>query len=666
MRTRIGTLAIVSLAAVSALTIGVMAVLVIRTHRDALTRQIERGADQLCETISSSTYYDMLENRRDDLHQQIALIGRQKGIERVRVFSRIGTITFSSDEKEIGRSVDKKAEACFACHAADRPLEKLSTRARSRIYRGADGQRVLGMIRPIANRPGCWTPACHAHRPDEAVLGVLDVNLSLAEVDRQIAGDQRQMLWLAALAIGASSLLLWWLNRRLIVGPVAALIAGTRKVAEGDLSTQLPAEARHELGDLARAFNDMTRRLADAQRQLTQADKLASVGRLAAGVAHEINNPLTGVLTYASFLQKRAGSDPDLQRDLEVIVRETRRCREIVKNLLDFSRQARPVRQPTDLNEVARRGVGIVMNQLALDRVQLGLDLARDLPPLPADANQIEQIVVNLLLNAADALGGAGGSIRLTTRRADVPPRGNRVIRAASCPKGCDLLDPAVRIHGYPAIRVNRRIGDDEVTVHLDPLYGGARHQTAPCDADVVAGYRCPRCRTKLDLEGARCGDCGAPVFSIGSGPGRVEWCTRKGCHWTRWEAEEALGPRPVAELEVEDTGRGIAEEEMRHLFEPFFTTKGSRGVGLGLAVTWGIVERHGGTIEVAGREGQGARFTIRLPYEVAEAGEATTPDAGEAPASMMARPGALPAAAEVRPGATRVAGATGMAGGGR
>jgi two-component system NtrC family sensor kinase len=631
MRTRIGALAIVGVAAVSAITIGLMAAMVVRTHREALTRQLEHSADQLCETISSSTYFDMLENRRDDLHQQIVTIGRQDGIDRIRLFNRVGTIMFSSDEREIGRSVDKRAEACFGCHAADRPLERLPTRARSRIYRGPDGHRVIGMIRPIPNQPGCWTPACHAHRREDAVLGVLDVNLSLAGVDRQIAADQRRMLLLAALAIGASSLMLWGLNRRLIVRPVEALIAGTRKVAEGDLTTLLPAHDRHELGDLARAFNTMTRRLAEAQQQLTQADKMASVGRLAAGVAHEINNPLTGVLTYASFLQKRAGADPDLQRDLEVIVRETRRCREIVKNLLDFSRQARPARRPTDLNEVARRAVGIVMNQLALDRVKLAIELAHDLPPVPVDPNQIEQVVVNLLINAADALEGEGGSIRLASSRAEVPPRGHTVIRAASCPRGCDLLDPAVRLHGHPAIRVNRRVGEHEVTVHLDPLYGGVSHRAVEqSEAGVLAGYRCPRCRTVLDVDRESCGACGAPVFAVRSGEGRVEWCTRKGCHWTRWEAVDAAGPRAVAELVVEDSGRGISEQDMRHLFEPFFTTKGSHGTGLGLAVTWGIVDRHDGTIEVESRPGEGARFTVRLPYDVHDDGTAA-PAAGAA-----------------------------------
>ena len=222
------------------------------------------------------------------------------------------------------------------------------------------------------------------------------------------------------------------------------------------------------------------------------------MGRLAAGVAHEINNPLTGVLTYSSLLLKRAPNDSELRSDLEVVVRETKRCREIVKGLLDFARQSPPHRQPTDLNEVVRRAVAIVTNQLALDRVSLSLDLAQDLPQLAADGNQLQQVVVNLLVNAADAIEH-GGTIRIATRRAS---------------------------------------------------------------------------------------------------------------------AQEAI------EVVVEDSGRGIAGEHLPHIFEPFFSTKGTRGTGLGLAVTWGIVEGHGGTIDVASRVGEGSRFTVRLPLAAPGEGE--------------------------------------------
>ncbi|HVP14327.1 MAG TPA: ATP-binding protein [Terriglobales bacterium] len=625
MKPGIGTLAILGVAVVTAVVIGVMSAVILRTHQTALVDQLKRSADQLSETIASSTYHDMLENRRDAVHREIVTIGRQRGIEKVRLFNAAGTIMFSSSEAEIGRALDKKAEACYACHAAGQPLQRLTMHARARIYRAPDGHRVLGMIRPIDNERSCWSADCHAHTRDASVLGVLDVNLSMAAADRQIAHDQRQLLLLAVLAIAASSALLWWLSRRWVLAPVDALIAGTRRVAAGDFTTEVLATTAKELGDLARAFNEMTRRLSEAHRQLTQADKLASVGRLAAGVAHEINNPLTGVLTYASFLEKRVPPESELREDLAVIVRETKRCREIVRGLLDFARQTPPRRQPTDLNEVIRRAITIVTNQLALARVGVTLELADDLGTLPADANQIQQVVVNLLLNAADAIAGsdaaAGGSILVRSRRVEVPPRGNVTIRSATCPRGCDLLDSDARLGGLAMIRVLRRAGDLETVVHLDPVYGRGQHRAAePSEEGVVASHFCPVCRARLDRPERTCALCGAPMFAVHVAPlGDAEWCARQGCPGARWDAMDALGPQPYAEIVVEDTGRGITPEETSRIFEPFFTTKGTRGTGLGLAVTWGIVEGHGGSIGVESEPGHGTRFTVRLPYRVPE-----------------------------------------------
>jgi len=499
VRTRIGTQIIVGVGVVTAVTIGLMALLILGSHREQLVAELTRGAGRLAGTIKSSTHYDMLENRRESLHRQIRGIGAQPGIERIRLFNKEGQIMFSSDPAEIGRSVDKNAEACYACHAAGRPLEKLPSAARARIYQPSGKARILGIIEPIQNEPACASAACHAHSGAANVLGVLDVNVSLAEVDAEMAAAERRMVGLVLLTIGALSVLLWWLNRRLVILPARALLEGTRRLADGDLATRIPVRANHELGQLAVAFNEMTQKLADAQRQVVRADKLASVGRLAAGVAHEINNPLTGVLTYASFLAKRFESDPETKADLDVIVRETKRCREIVKGLLDFARQAPPLRQPTDLNAVIRHAVAVVMNQLALNRVELALELDKELPHVAADANQLEQVVMNLVLNAADSIGEQGGQIRIASRRNALP--------------------------------------------------------ATPGGAGVV-------------------------------------------------------------EVAIEDDGRGIRPEDLAHLFEPFFTTKGTRGTGLGLAVTWGIVEGHGGSIDVRSAPGEGACFTVRLPLD--------------------------------------------------
>ncbi len=128
-------------------------------------------------------------------------------------------------------------------------------------------------------------------------------------------------------------------------------------MADGNLSYTIKERRADELGMLARSFNNMTRKLADARMQLFQSDKLASLGRLAAGVAHEINNPLTGVLTYSSFLMRRTQDRPEMQEDLKVIVRETIRCREIVKSLLDFARQSVP-KKTEDLAERDHRPSG--------------------------------------------------------------------------------------------------------------------------------------------------------------------------------------------------------------------------------------------------------------------------------------------------------------------
>jgi two-component system NtrC family sensor kinase len=196
---------------------------------------------------------------------------------------------------------------------------------------------------------------------------------------------------------------------------VRRLVAATRKVADGDLSHKVEVGTRDEIGKLGDSFNDMMQNLADAQRQLLQANKLASVGRLAAGVAHEINNPLTGVLTYSSFLLKRAEKDSEMKEDLEVIVRETKRCREIVKGLLDFSRQSVSEKRPTSVNDIVRDACRIVKNPLSMQKAEIVLNLGENLPQVHADAGRMQQVLVNLLVNAGDAMTEAGGTITVTT-----------------------------------------------------------------------------------------------------------------------------------------------------------------------------------------------------------------------------------------------------------
>ena len=154
MRTRIGTRLILGAGLATALAIGGMAVAVLRTHSAQLMAERTRSADQLSETIKSATHFDMMENRRDNLHRQIQAVGglSEQGIRKVRVFNKEGRVMFSSSAEEIGTSLDIRGEACYVCHAEGKPLEHLDIQARARTFRAQDGTKLLGVINPILIR----------------------------------------------------------------------------------------------------------------------------------------------------------------------------------------------------------------------------------------------------------------------------------------------------------------------------------------------------------------------------------------------------------------------------------------------------------------------------------------------------------------------------------
>ena len=417
MITKISYKLIFAVGGVALIIIGVFAYVILNAHQRQLISELRRSAHQLSETVKNSTRYDMLLNQRESVHRIITTIGKQEGIKKVRIFNKDGAIIFSTDPLDAGQMVDKRAEACYVCHAANQPLERLPIAERTRIFQSPGRGRILGIINPIYNEPGCWQSECHAHESTQKVLGVLDISMSLDEVDRDMQASQERLLLFGVVAIAAVSLMIYLLINRMVLKPVNEIVAATRKVAAGDLHYKIAVTKRDEIGILANSFNEMTQKLSEAQRQVYQSQKLAAVGQLAAGVAHEINNPLTGVLSYSSFLLKRAEDKPEFKEDLEVIVRETKRCREIVKDLLDFSRQSPSEKHASDINEIVERAIRIVQTQLVAHRVDLKKDLGTDLPKIHADANQIQQVIVNLLLNANDAIGEGGGTIALSTKR---------------------------------------------------------------------------------------------------------------------------------------------------------------------------------------------------------------------------------------------------------
>ncbi len=404
-----------------------------------LLEEAVTSADNLSETIVRTTHYQMLDNDLPRVFQMITEAGSQKGIKRIRMISKEGKIAFSTKRNEIGTLVDKKAAACNMCHTGSAPLLHATSMSRSRIYRDESGATVLGMAKGIYNEPKCSAAACHFHPSSARILGVLDVVVSLDNMNAQLAEYRNKAIIQTIILLGLLTLSLTFFMMKLVTVPLRLLLTHTKKVAAGDLESSVAVQSGDELGELACSFNGMTDNLRQARReleewahnleakveertrelkqmqaQLVRSEKLASQGELVAGIAHEINNPLTGILVYSSLISSDPKLDPELKPDIETIVRETQRCASIVKGLLDFSRETPPQKKPLALEQVMEEALNLVIHQSLFHDIVIARRYAADLPLVMADHNQMEQVLINLLLNAGQAMTGAG-ELTITT-----------------------------------------------------------------------------------------------------------------------------------------------------------------------------------------------------------------------------------------------------------
>jgi signal transduction histidine kinase len=213
-----------------------------------------------------------------------------------------------------------------------------------------------------------------------------------------------------------------YLIGRLVLRPMADLTAAAEGIAAGDLRRRAPLAETAEFSDLAHRINRMTEALLDAQSQLVRAEKLASVGRLAAGVAHEVGNPLAAIRNYVAVLGKR-GLDPEMSEAME---REIQRIDRIVRGLLSYARPGGDEPARVDVAGVVRGAVDLLTSQGVLKDRPVGFELEADLPEVTGRAHALEQVVVNLLLNAVDAAPDASltvGAVRRTAQRRPEAPR---------------------------------------------------------------------------------------------------------------------------------------------------------------------------------------------------------------------------------------------------
>jgi two-component system NtrC family sensor kinase len=502
-----------------------------RSHLMHLVRdEVQRTSD----LIQHATHDGMLLNRLEEVQTTIERLAGAPDLAAIRIYDKDGEIVMSSDRSELGRRIGLEAEPCLACHAFGAPL---STARLEEVQIPDPGSRhaVLRRLTVIPNEPSCAADGCHAPPEEEPVLGALDVELSTAPIDSTLSSARRQLVWTTLVLVLVVVLVTGVFFRRLVQRPIATLHAATEQIAAGELSTRIAVEGQHELAHLGKAFNRMaadlgaareelrdwsrkletkvvekTEELRRTQRQMMHSEKMASLGKLSATVAHEINNPLSGVLAYARLVEREVDDLPldaalraELKRYLGLIQRETGRCGEIVKDLLLFARRRGAEMTRVDVDELVQRALMLVRHHLEMRAVRLRFEPLGTDREIVADAGQLQQGLVALFVNAAEAMSGPGQD-------------------------GGEL---EVRITG---------------------------------DADEVR-------------------------------------------------------------IDVGDTGTGIAPEVLPHIFEPFFSTKDEKsGVGLGLAVVYGIVQRHGGSIDVESTLGRGTTFHIRMPRQPRAAPEST------------------------------------------
>jgi two-component system, NtrC family, sensor kinase len=410
-----------------------------QNQRTQLIQEVIRSANLLSDTVKLSTRKDMLLYAPDRLHQLVDTLGTQPALDKMRIFNSLGEIIYSSDKSEMNLLVDKRAEQCYACHAAEQPLERLDTPERTRIFRSPKGYRVLGIINPIYNEPDCYNAACHVHPPERKVLGVLDIDVSLEPMDERIGTAELNLVLIGLATLVSLACLIKFLMNRFLNQPVRELIEGTHRVAQGNLDFQIPIHSEDELGIFGRSFNQMTqdlkrakdaltewgnrleqlvdertRDLQEAQARLVRSEKLASLGKLAAGVAHEINNPLTGVLTFSQLLMEQFPPESSEYQDLKVIHQETLRCRKIVRGLLEFSRQTAPEKRPVDIRVLLEEALSILSNQESFQNIHLVKEIDGEIPMLMVDRDQLKQVFFNIVINASEAMVN-GGTIKIRT-----------------------------------------------------------------------------------------------------------------------------------------------------------------------------------------------------------------------------------------------------------
>ena len=259
---------IISLSTILIILLSVYTYFILKNLNDYLTESRFQTSYNLSDIIKKSTRYDMLLNRPEDVHAIINTLRALRGVEEIRIYNKQGIISYSTDTTEILNKVDLTAEACIGCHNSSVPLQSLANQDKMRVYRNAENKRILGLINPIMNEPDCSNADCHAHPSNINILGVLDVGVSLDALDKIIEESRTKVIFASIFLVIVISLSTGFFITILVNKPLKTIKDGIEAVGNGNLDYRIKIQAKNELGQVARRFNEMSKNLAEAYKEI--------------------------------------------------------------------------------------------------------------------------------------------------------------------------------------------------------------------------------------------------------------------------------------------------------------------------------------------------------------------------------------------------------------
>ena len=423
-----------------------------------LNTVIRQNGNNIGSIVKGSLYRSMLENDKSSLQNTLDIINTMPGIDEANMYDSHDRLVYSSFASD---TINKHSDPnCISCHTNIRSMfpgkEKsykiIDVNSDCTMNQNDNRSRHLLIRSPIINEKSCYTSACHAHSEKDTILGSLVIKIPLEAQDVAIEKSSTEFFLLAIFAtlLLVSFLLLF--TRKRIKDPLNELVKVSLAVANGDKSTRLEIKPNHldDMRVVSQAFNDMldnlqtannelenwsqqleykvqkkSEELGAAQNELMHVERLASLGKLSSSVAHEINNPLSGILIYTKLLYKQV-SNPELYaskrdsmlRHLKLIENETKRCGDIVKGLLDFSRKDQDDFEPRHLHEILQETFELMTHSIKIANISFLKDFSAKTDLIYCNPNQIKQACIAILVNASEAII-ENGEILIKTQNPD-------------------------------------------------------------------------------------------------------------------------------------------------------------------------------------------------------------------------------------------------------